>query len=132
MVEARGGDTFTNAPDSSEPDNPAFVLPERSAREPVAAYVRRINEAAERLTRFEPDEKPLEPPNRARLTPAAAARSGGRETRPPPHPRRAALHALPELHVQQVAVGREEASRSSPGGTRKALNSSGKTSCSPT
>ena len=25
--EARGGDTLTNAPDSAEPDNPAFVLP---------------------------------------------------------------------------------------------------------
>jgi hypothetical protein len=53
VVEARGGDTFTNAPDSSEPDNPNFVLPERKAREPVAAYVRRIHEAAERLTQFE-------------------------------------------------------------------------------
>ncbi|HEX3274411.1 MAG TPA: hypothetical protein VHR43_06120 [Gemmatimonadales bacterium] len=57
VVEARGGDTFTNAPDSSEPDNPAFVLPERKAREPVAAYVARIREAAERLTRFERSEE---------------------------------------------------------------------------
>lgn len=54
VVEARGGDTFTNAPDSAEPDNPAFVLPERRAREPVAAYVGRIVEAAGRLTYFEP------------------------------------------------------------------------------
>ena len=53
VVEARGGDTFTNAPDSAEPDNPGFVLPERAAREPVAAYVRRIRDAAEALTRFE-------------------------------------------------------------------------------
>ena len=53
VVEARGGDTFTNAPDSSEPDNPDFVLPERKAREPVSSYVRRIHEAAERLTHFE-------------------------------------------------------------------------------
>ena len=53
VVEARGGDTLTNAPDSSEPDNPAFVLPERKAREPVAEYVRRIQEAAARLTGFE-------------------------------------------------------------------------------
>jgi hypothetical protein len=52
VVESRGGDTFTNAPDSSEPDNPRFVLPERKARESVAGYVRRINEAAEELTRF--------------------------------------------------------------------------------
>jgi hypothetical protein len=54
VVEARGGDTFTNAPDSSEPDHPEFVLPERRAREPVAAYVGRIRQAAEALTRFEP------------------------------------------------------------------------------
>ena len=53
VVEARGGDTLTNAPDSSEPDNPSFVLPERRAREPVADYVRRIQEAAVRLTSFE-------------------------------------------------------------------------------
>jgi hypothetical protein len=53
VVEARGGDTLTNAPDSSEPDNPAFVLPERRAREPVAEYVRRIQEAAAGLTNFE-------------------------------------------------------------------------------
>src|SRR5215211_4742020 len=53
VVEARGGDTMTNAPDSAEPDNPAFVLPERMDREGVAPYVRRILAAAEQLTRFE-------------------------------------------------------------------------------
>ena len=53
LVEARGGDTMTNAPDSSEPDNPAFVLPERKARESVAAYVERILAAADGLTHFE-------------------------------------------------------------------------------
>jgi hypothetical protein len=53
VVEARGGDTLTNAPDSSEPENPEFVLPERKFREPVAEYVRRLHGAAERLTRFE-------------------------------------------------------------------------------
>jgi len=53
VVEARGGDTLTNAPDSSEPENPEFVLPERRSREPVAEYVRRIRDAAARLTRFE-------------------------------------------------------------------------------
>jgi hypothetical protein len=57
-VEARGGDTLTNAPDSAEPDNPAFVLPERRDREPVGAYVRRILAAAERLTRFERESGP--------------------------------------------------------------------------
>ncbi|MGN6391656.1 MAG: hypothetical protein ACTHM9_05340 [Gemmatimonadales bacterium] len=54
-VEARGGDTFTNAPDSSEPDNPQFVLPERKAREPVGMYVERIREAERRLRTFERD-----------------------------------------------------------------------------
>jgi hypothetical protein len=53
VVEARGGDTMTNAPDSAEPDNPAFVLPERKARESARDYTRRILEAAARLTNFE-------------------------------------------------------------------------------
>lgn len=53
MVEARGGDTMTNSPSSSEPDNPVFVLPERKARESAADYTRRILEAAAELTDFE-------------------------------------------------------------------------------
>ncbi|HEV7367316.1 MAG TPA: hypothetical protein VGN76_15835 [Gemmatimonadales bacterium] len=53
IVEARGGDTMTNAPDSAEPDNPAFVLPERRARESASDYTRRIQIAAVDLTRFE-------------------------------------------------------------------------------
>jgi hypothetical protein len=52
-VEARGGDTLTNAPDSREPDNPAFVLPERKAGESAADYTGRILEAAAALTNFE-------------------------------------------------------------------------------
>jgi hypothetical protein len=53
MVEARGGDTMTNAPDSAEPDNPAFVLPERRVRESAGDYTLRVLEAADELTRFE-------------------------------------------------------------------------------
>jgi hypothetical protein len=53
IVELRGGDTMTNAPDSAEPDNPLFVLPERKARESASDYTRRILEAAANLTRFE-------------------------------------------------------------------------------
>lgn len=52
-VEARGGDTMTNAPDSAEPDNPIFVLPERKAREPAREYTRRILQAAADLRSFE-------------------------------------------------------------------------------
>jgi hypothetical protein len=53
IVELRGGDTMTNAPDSAEPDNPLFVLPERKARESASEYTRRILDAAANLTRFE-------------------------------------------------------------------------------
>jgi hypothetical protein len=53
VVEARGGDTMTNSPDSSEPDNPAFVLPERKPREPAREYTARILQAATELTSFE-------------------------------------------------------------------------------
>jgi hypothetical protein len=52
-VEARGGDTMVNTPDSSEPDNPAFVLPERQARESAPDYTSRILEAAARLREVE-------------------------------------------------------------------------------
>jgi hypothetical protein len=53
LVEARGGDTMVNAPDSNEPDDPLMVLPERKARESARDYARRIHQAADRLTRFE-------------------------------------------------------------------------------
>ena len=53
LVEARGGDTLVNAPDSSEPDDPRMVLPERKPRESARDYTLRIHEAADRLTRFE-------------------------------------------------------------------------------
>ena len=52
-VEARGGDSMTNAADSAEPEDPWFVLPERGSREPAGDYTRRILEAANRLTHFE-------------------------------------------------------------------------------
>jgi hypothetical protein len=53
MVEARGGDTMTNSPTSSEPDNPSFVLPERRARESARDYTNRILEAATHLGQLE-------------------------------------------------------------------------------
>ena len=53
IVEARGGDTMTNAPDSAEPDNPAFVLPERKARESARDYTGRIVDAATELSQLE-------------------------------------------------------------------------------
>jgi hypothetical protein len=53
LVEARGGDTMTNALDSAEPDNPAFVLPERKARESAGEYTRRILDASAELSNLE-------------------------------------------------------------------------------
>jgi hypothetical protein len=53
IVEARGVDTMTNAPDSSEPDNPAFVLPERRARESASDYTAKILAAAAALRDLE-------------------------------------------------------------------------------
>jgi hypothetical protein len=53
VVESRGGDSMTNSPDSAEPDNPAFVLPERRAREPAGEYTRRILMAAAALVDLE-------------------------------------------------------------------------------
>lgn len=45
-VEAKGGDLFVNRIGSSEPEDPAFVPPERRAGEPAADYRRRIETAA--------------------------------------------------------------------------------------
>ena len=48
---ARGGDSFTNAPDSDSPDDPAMVLPARQDEEAAPDYARRVREAAERMIR---------------------------------------------------------------------------------
>jgi len=48
-VEARGGDTMINTPESKRPEHRAFVVPRRNADEPLEAYVGRVNEAAEKL-----------------------------------------------------------------------------------
>ena len=46
---ARGGDSFTNAPDSSDPDDPELVLPRRQPDEGADSYASRIRGAAARL-----------------------------------------------------------------------------------
>lgn len=48
-VQLRGGDSYTNAPQSSDPDDARLVIPRRSDDERADAYVRRVREAAERL-----------------------------------------------------------------------------------
>ena len=53
VVSSRGADNMTNAPGTADPENPAFVLPERRAGEPAQDYTRRILDAADQLTHFE-------------------------------------------------------------------------------
>ena len=45
----RGGDPMVNMPGSTDPQDPAFVIPARSADESIERYTRHINEAAEML-----------------------------------------------------------------------------------
>jgi len=53
-VEARGGDLMVDDLQSSQPDDPHFVLPPRAAEESVRDYTARINEATGRV-RDHPD-----------------------------------------------------------------------------
>ena len=46
-----GGDSMTNTPESSPPDDPAFVIPLRRDDEPAAAYARRVRAAADAIRR---------------------------------------------------------------------------------
>ena len=50
-VAALGGDSMTNAPDSSDVDDPAFVLPRRRDDEAVGQYTARVSAAAAQLRR---------------------------------------------------------------------------------
>jgi hypothetical protein len=45
----RGGDPMVNMPGSTEPQDPAFVLPARNADESIENYIRHINEASKML-----------------------------------------------------------------------------------
>lgn len=48
-VMQSGGDLMVDTPESSQPDNPAHVLPQRRADERADAYARRIQDAASGL-----------------------------------------------------------------------------------
>src|SRR5215218_2253254 len=45
----RGGDLMVNMPTSTDPQDPAFVLPARRADESIPDYIRHINEASTML-----------------------------------------------------------------------------------
>lgn len=46
---AAGGDSMVNTQESSQPDDPHYVLPRRRDDEPVEQYVRRVREAADSI-----------------------------------------------------------------------------------
>ena len=48
---AAGGDSMTNTPESSPPDDPAFVIPERRDDESATAHARRVRAAADAIRR---------------------------------------------------------------------------------
>ena len=49
VVEARGGDLMVDDLNSTEPDDPNFVLPVRKQGEALRAYIHRIEAATARL-----------------------------------------------------------------------------------
>jgi len=49
-VIKQGGDLMVNMPTSTDPQNPAFVIPTRSSDETIELYIRRINEAAAKIS----------------------------------------------------------------------------------
>ncbi|HEX8849950.1 MAG TPA: hypothetical protein VF761_10505 [Gemmatimonadaceae bacterium] len=50
-VERAGGDLMNNQIRSSDPENPAFVLPRRGENEAAAAYAERVSAATARIGR---------------------------------------------------------------------------------
>lgn len=48
-VEESGGDLMVDTRPAREPDNPLFVLPPRAADESTGTYLRRIDDATERV-----------------------------------------------------------------------------------
>lgn len=50
-VMARGGDLMSNSPDSTDPTNPEYVVPQRKAGESPTDYIGRVGEARRHLSR---------------------------------------------------------------------------------
>lgn len=49
-VVAAGGDLMVDSPESSEPENPEYVIPRRRDDEAADAYVARVHFAADRVS----------------------------------------------------------------------------------
>ena len=50
-VMARGGDLMSNSPDSTDPTNPEYVVPQRKSAESPAEYIARVRSARAGLGR---------------------------------------------------------------------------------
>ena len=50
-VMARGGDLMSNSPQSTDPENPEYVVSQRKSGERASEYVERIRKAARALRR---------------------------------------------------------------------------------
>lgn len=57
-VKAHGGDLFVDDLNSSQPDDPHFVLPAPAPGEPIQDYIARIGEATARLRHHPPRPDP--------------------------------------------------------------------------
>jgi hypothetical protein len=50
MVARRGGDSFTNSPQSSDPDHREFVVPRRGDDEDAPTYTQRVRTRTEQIS----------------------------------------------------------------------------------
>lgn len=58
----RGADSFTNNPDSTQPDDERFVIPTRAGDEALDAYARRVREAAAKIMTPAATDRPMRDP----------------------------------------------------------------------
>ncbi len=58
----RGGDSFVNDLESTQPDNPQFVIPERQGDEPLDRYARRVRAAAAKIMTPAATDRPVDDP----------------------------------------------------------------------
>ncbi len=52
-VMARGGDLMSNSPDSTDPPNPEYVVPQRNAGESPGDYIGRVRKARSGIARVD-------------------------------------------------------------------------------
>lgn len=58
----RGGDSFVNDLESTQPDDPRFVIPQRHGDEALDAYAKRVREAAAQIMSPAATDRPLRDP----------------------------------------------------------------------